>query len=80
MLNISGILSDRFLVSSTLRRLPSLELPFGNPDHDFELGVVYEIVNTEGLTYVYNVKEAFAKLGIVFRVIQTELSLRLFIS
>lgn len=60
--------SDQLVAVSDLARLPSIELPFGNPDHNWELGIVFHITNAEGLTYVFNVNEAFAKLGIVFKV------------
>ncbi|XP_070173844.1 uncharacterized protein [Littorina saxatilis] len=55
---------------SDISRMPSLELPFGNPKHDFELGVSFEISNDEGLTYVFNLNEAFKQKNIVFKVRQ----------
>ena len=56
------------MASSDLPRLSGIELPFGNPDHDWELGIVFNIENSEGLTYIFNVNDEFRRLGIVFKV------------
>ena len=60
--------SDQLVASSDLPRLSDIELPFGNPDHDWELGIVFNIENPEGLTYIFNVNDEFRKRGIVFKV------------
>jgi hypothetical protein len=51
--------------------MPNLKLPYGNPALDFELGVIFYIFNSKGQTYVFNVNEKMASIGITFKVRKT---------
>ena len=48
--------------------MPNLQLPYGNPKHDEELGLVVHVSNPSGETYIFNINEYFKNRGKMFRV------------